>query len=92
MSVITLIFLSLSLSLTQHTCMQVSCSDVVCVDIKVSLKALAELLTSHKHNAFPVTVKGPSGDGQRGQFIGMVRRDCIFLLFAFFRSEFLLDA
>jgi hypothetical protein len=52
---------------------QVACARVVCVPIKVSLKQLAELLTQHKHNAFPVTVAGPSGDGQRGQFIGMVR-------------------
>lgn len=54
---------------------QVACAKVVCVPLKVSVPQLARLLLDHKHNAFPVTVEGPSGDGMAGQFVGLVLRE-----------------
>jgi chloride channel 7 len=54
---------------------QVAVRKVACVPLEITVANLAKLLREFKHNAFPCTVPGPSGDGQDGQFVGIVLRE-----------------
>jgi len=54
---------------------QVAVKKVACVPLEMTVSQLARLLLEFKHNAFPCTVPGPSGDSQDGQFVGIVLRE-----------------
>ena len=57
-----------------------ACANVICVPATLTVPQLASLLLQYKHNAFPVTIEGPSGNGMRGQFVGLILREHLIAL------------
>jgi len=69
-----------SLPLELFVAGQISTADVECVPLVVSLPALARLLLTTEHHAFPVTTTegekhGSSTEAGAGHFVGLVRRE-----------------